>query len=278
MAWQCRGKLPRYAKARDLAQSVNLSRRSLLFSLVFHGSLLVGGIFFTLKFHHDYPETAEGTSNTQVVTRPFQVKAPPKPPTRPPGAEASQARVKPIGRVPKTTEEPVVARPAEDSRPTSKPDTHLAAERRYPQAPEYPVSKPSPRITPDKRPAKASPSPQPFPERPPGWGVEPTKPNEHPASSAENGDTPKITRRAMPTKRPEFNLTARFPELKSVSVKAEFLINEDGTYEPTLVTSSGNPTADVVILGKLLEFVWSPALEKGKPVKDKRVLDIDLDE
>lgn len=82
----------------------------------------------------------------------------------------------------------------------------------------------------------------------------------------------------MPTKRPEFNLTARFPELKSVSVKAEFLINEDGSYEPTLITSSGNPTADVVILGKLLEFTWSPALDKGKPVKDKRVLDIDLDE
>lgn len=86
------------------------------------------------------------------------------------------------------------------------------------------------------------------------------------------------TRRANPVSRPEFDLSKRFPELKSVSVKAEFKINEDGTFVPTLLTTSGDPTADVVILGRLLEFKWAPALEKGKPVKDVRVLDIELSE
>jgi hypothetical protein len=81
----------------------------------------------------------------------------------------------------------------------------------------------------------------------------------------------------MPTARPEFNLTKRFPDLDSVEVKAKFDIAEDGSYEPTLLTSTGDPTADVVILGKLLEFQWRPALEKGVPKKDTRILDISLE-
>ena len=72
-------------------------------------------------------------------------------------------------------------------------------------------------------------------------------------------------------------MTKRFPDLDSVEVKARFEIAEDGNYEATLLTGTGNPTADVVILGKLLEFEWRPALEKGVPKKDTRILDISLE-
>ena len=65
--------------------------------------------------------------------------------------------------------------------------------------------------------------------------------------------------------------------MDSVQVKARFDIAEDGSYEPTLLSTTGNPTADVVILGKLLEYKWLPAMEKGVPVKDSRVLDISLE-
>ncbi|MFA7479065.1 MAG: hypothetical protein WC314_01080 [Vulcanimicrobiota bacterium] len=72
-------------------------------------------------------------------------------------------------------------------------------------------------------------------------------------------------------------MSARFPDLDSVQVKAKFEVSEDGSFEPTLLTSTGDPTADVVILGKLLEFEWLPAMDKGVPVKDTRELDISLE-
>jgi hypothetical protein len=100
---------------------------------------------------------------------------------------------------------------------------------------------------------------------------------ETPETGGEGGKRSLVTRRAMPVSQPEFNLTKRFPQLESISVKAEFRIAEDGTYEPVLLTSSGNPTADVVILAKLLEYKWLPAMEKGVPKKDTRILDISLD-
>jgi len=81
----------------------------------------------------------------------------------------------------------------------------------------------------------------------------------------------------MPISQPEFNLSERFPNLESVSVKAEFKIAADGTYEPTLLNTSGDPTADVVILARLLEYQWLPAMEKGVPKDDVRILDINLE-
>ena len=86
-----------------------------------------------------------------------------------------------------------------------------------------------------------------------------------------------MTRRAMPVSQPEFNLSSRFPSLGSVRVKAKFEIKEDGSYEPTLLTGSGDATADVVILGKLLEFKWLPAMKNGVPEADTRILDISLE-
>ena len=140
----------------------------------------------------------------------------------------------------------------------------------YPQAPKrIPVRSQSPQKS---KPDVASPEPV---RTPRGWGVTAESPAE--SKTGENGQKSLLTRRAMPISQPEFNLSERFPNLESVSVKAEFKIAADGTYEPTLLNTSGDPTADVVILARLLEYQWLPAMEKGVPKDDVRILDINLE-
>lgn len=112
---------------------------------------------------------------------------------------------------------------------------------------------------------------------PVGWGPVTAKPSPTPGGG-EGGERSRVTRRAMPISRPEFNLTQRFPELAKVEVKVEFKIAEDGSCEPLLLTSSGNLTADVTIKARLAEFEWRPALDKGVPIPDTRIMDISLDD
>jgi hypothetical protein len=244
-----------------------LSRRSLLVSLVLHCSLVIGGYFFYQSIEQGVVvPTQEGRPGLQVRSRTVTVEKPSIPiPSRRP-SNSSQA-----------TEDPAVESRAESpERPSrSQPrqvKTKVAIKPAYPRAISRP-KKAAPKAT---RPSQPRPKPvsTPFSGPPPGWGrVAP----EPPGDGGENGNRSKVTRRAMPISQPEFNLTKRFPDLDSVEVKAKFEIAEDGSYEPTLLTSTGNPTADVVILGKLLEFEWRPALDKGVPIKDSRVLDISLE-
>lgn len=260
---------------------MNLSRRSLLFSLVCHVFLVLGAIFL-IKNQDSTPPSSPREAGVKVVSRPVRVKEPPvrttvTRPTKPAPSLADSRlagqRATPSEPQPKDTD----SRTARENPPPSKTGG-LSLGKSYPKA----VRK-SPGPTGSQasvsNPAVAT-SPTPKPEKSPGlpgadWGL-PREPK--PTSGGEGGKASQVTRRARPTRQPEFNLSKRFPDLQSVSVKAEFKIAEDGTYEPTLLTSTGNPTADVVILGKLLEFKWLPALEKGVPVKDVRVIDITLEQ
>ena len=216
---------------------------------------------------------------TVFVSRPVKVKrAPETPPARDLKQRGGRPKVAPKSSSPSRAAPEAVRHPSSPSKQEpSRGTLQVRTGQAYPKASPRRTN-PTIKSKVGDRPRPATPSPRPsFPERPAGWGpIEETpQPSEKPG---EGGTASKVTRRARPTFQPEFNLSERFPQLQSVSVKAEFKIEKDGSYEPTLLTSTGNPTADVVILGKLLEFEWLPALNKGEPIEDVRVLDISLDD
>lgn len=244
-----------------------------------HCSLLAGGIFF-ISWRSLGPETSPSLPRpVTVISRPVAVK---KDVQDTPKLQGQAVSAKPLPNTEggvttrKNTPHREAQRVGTDVAPPQGKSVKIAVPTSdYPTAPTRTTgtgtraSKPSPK-----------PSVSPSPDTRSVWGVSPTPSRGAPSSGpGENpGGENLVTRRAFPLSRPEFNLNKRFPELKTVSVKAEFKIKEDGKFEPTLLTTTGNPTADVVILGKLLEYKWAPALEKGKPVEDNRVLDIDLSE
>lgn len=216
--------------------------------------------------------TQEGRPTVQLTSRRVVVQVE----TKQPPSAVQKAAGEPQKADNRQAEEEVAA----SSRPqnpvaTPKPVTStsiLVGQPAYPKAkPGVPASRPAV----PKSVVTPSPATDPMPAGPPpDWRREVP---EEPGDGGENGTQSKVTRRARPLSQPEFNLSRRFPDLDSVQVKARFDIAEDGSYEPTLLSTTGNPTADVVILGKLLEYKWLPAMEKGVPVKDSRVLDISLE-
>ena len=250
-----------------------LSRRSLLVSLAFHCSLVVGGYFLYQSIDRSVViPTQEGRPAVQLTSRQVRIEVENK---QPPTA-VEKAAGKPLQADNRSAEEEVAVSKSPRTPPNApKPVTTTGV---LVGQPAYPKGKPG---VPATRPAAPkplgtpSPSDDPKPSGPPpDWRREIP---EEPGQGGENGTQNKVTRRARPLSQPEFNLTRRFPDLDSVQVKARFDIAEDGSYEPTLLSTTGNPTADVVILGKLLEYKWLPAMEKGVPVKDSRVLDISLE-
>ena len=261
---------------------MNLSRRSLLFSLVCH-VFLVAGVILLIKNQGSMKTPQPRETGVEVVSRPVSVKdAPGEKAVRKaskPAPSLAEQRLAGQGTAASQTG-PAVSEPqAAGKSPQPTRTSGLSLGKSYPTASERPPERTTSTTSGSRKPV-SSPSPSPKPassSRLPGadWGL-PKEPESKPGG--EGGTASKVTRRARPTRQPEFNLTKRFPDLQSISVKAEFKIEEDGTYEPTLLTSTGNPTADVVILGKLLEFKWLPALEKGVPVKDVRVMDITLEQ
>lgn len=266
-----------------MADSVNLSRRSLIISMTLHGSLLIGGIFFINHKGSEVPHPPP-PATTKVISRPIAVRPEPKPavPSVKRADDVSSSPSRKLTDSVDFTAPPAVVQPLPPRSPKGYPSgaPSVTSERDYPQAQRYPRAAPRPAAT-ERADSLGTPPSTPTPETASGWGF-PVKtrpfPSISPGGQRDGGGEPAITRRAVPSFRPEFDLSRRFPELKSVSVKAEFKINEDGTFVPTLLTSSGDPTADVVILARLLEFQWAPALEKGKPMKDVRVLDVELSE
>ena len=200
-----------------------------------------------------------------------------------------EVRVEVADKKPPTTVEKAVRKPIQEADSRSSQEEVAVSSRPQNSAtpqkavvsvgqPAYPRAKPGAAAT---RPAAPAPTGTPSPATdpkpsvpPPNWRRESP---EEPGRGGENGTQSNVTRRARPISQPEFNLTRRFPGLDSVQVKARFDIAEDGSHEPTLLSTTGNPTADVVILGKLLEYEWLPAMEKGVPVKDSWVLDISLE-
>lgn len=222
-------------------------------------------------------ELEAGPALTKVVSRPVRVK----PRSLAPSTQKLAGTTKPNSQaLPTEAGEPAAPVPAPPTKP-SKPQPPQPRTAPVVSGRAYPTAKPSSaRPSGEKTPSSDQepgdkPPPVELPAQPRGWGA-PT-PQASPSGSGEGGTQSNVTRRAMPISQPEFNLSDRFPELKSVKVKAEFKINKDGSYEPTLMSGSGNPTADVVILAKLLEYKWLPALDKGVPIEDVRVLQIRLD-
>ena len=217
--------------------------------------------------------TQQGRPAVQLTSRQVRIEVEnSRPPTT-----VEKAAGKPLQETDNRSAEEVVSSPNRPPIPANsqKPVTStrvLVGQPAYPKAkPGIPATQPAA----PKPVGTPSPSADPKPSGPPpDWRREIP---EEPGQGGENGTQSNVTRRARPLSQPEFNLTRRFPDLDSVQVKARFDIAEDGSYEPTLLSTTGNPTADVVILGKLLEYKWLPAMEKGVPVKDSRVLDISLE-
>ena len=239
--------------------------------MVFHGSLVVGGYFLYQSIDRAVVlKTQQGRPTVQLTSRQVQVQTEGRPAvsTEPVVRESASSSSEPVEVEVEAQQQTPANRPS--SKATQSPTT-LGTQPAYPKARPGAVSNPSapkpagtPSPTQDLKPAGP----------PPDWRRElPTEPGQ----GGENGTQSNVTRRARPLSQPEFNLTRRFPGLSSVQVKARFDIAEDGSYEPTLLTTTGDPTADVVIMGKLLEYKWLPAMEKGVPVKDSRVLDISLE-
>ncbi len=247
-----------------------LSRRSLLVSVAFHCSLVVGGYFLYQSIDRSVViPTQEGRPAVQLTSREVRVEIEDR---RPP-TTVEKAAGKPIPEADsRSVQEEVTV--------TRRPQTPTTVQKAVVSVgqPAYPKAKAGSGAGRPAAPAPTgapSPAAEPKPSGPPpDWRRE--IPDE-PGRGGENGTQSNVTRRARPLYQQEFNLTRRFPGLDSVQVKARFDIAEDGSYEPTLLSTTGNPTADVVILGKLLEFKWQPAMEKGVPVKDSRVLDISLE-
>jgi len=251
---------------------MNLSRRSLLVSVVLHCSLFVGGYFFISRVAIDAQTPLEqGEPSKNVVVREIQLAEKSRTiDNKVDSFEESESGERTLSESPSQS-----VSKEQSSSSTNAPPPPTQSTRALTLGPAYPTA---PQARPLQKKVetsapKASPSPAPASSDPIGWGGERKVANK---KSGEGGNQSRVTRRARPTSRPEFNLGKRFPNLTSVTIKAEFKIGKDGSFEPTLLTSSGDPTADVVILGRLLEFEWLPALEKGVPVEDVRVMDITL--
>lgn len=233
-----------------------------------HVSLVLGGYFLYQSIDRSLvtPELTKGRG-VRVTSRNVAVEKS-KPVPRPQESQVANKTVTPVTRESRTESRP--PSPVRNE-PRIVKVARVPTRPAYPQAPTRPSRPSSPQRTPARKP-EPLPVSTPVTGPPQRWGREPA-----PEPEGEGGARSQITRRAMPLSQPEFNLTSRFPDLDSVQVKAKFEIAEDGSYEPTLLTGTGNPTADVVILGKLLEYKWRPALEKGVPVKDTRTLEISLE-
>lgn len=251
---------------------MSLSRRSLLVSLLVH-CFLAGAVIFLIKNQEVKKIQSPEGSKIEVVSRPVQLR------TRPPKVSASKAPSDSTQLLAGTRDEKTkvqtehlneVSKERVPNQPTRPKPRLIDRTNQYPQAPSNNrKGAPSPKSTPHKIVPKEQSTPLGS-----DWGI---RSSPSATESGEGGKQSTVTRRARPVSRPEFDLGKRFPGLQSVTVKARFEINEDGSYEPTLITTTGNPTADVVIIGRLLEFKWLPALDKGVPIKDVRVIDISLE-
>ena len=258
-----------------------LSRRSLIVSLVLLSFLVLSGYLFFSKEGAAVPVREKGQKNMTVVSRPVRIKpkvkvvepeSAPGPPALVAGSDSTTPELppepaEPVAVVPQS--KPVSIVPALVPKNIPQPSKPIIAAPFYPQAPQAPRT--TVRKRPTKKPKVQEPSPSPSPKRTLGWGpvAKPTA-----GGGGENGTGSSVTRRARPIHRPEFNLAERFPELASVSVRVKFVVAKDGSFEFTVLDTTGNSNADVAIMGICAGHKWMPAMEKGVPKEDTRILDI----
>lgn len=246
-----------------------LSRRSLLVSIALHCSLVLGGYFLYQRIQHPVVVMDhQSEPGVRLTSRAVQVEREPAPPSglRPPALESPGRASEEAS--PGNDLTPILPQTKSGSSPTISLNSMVRPAYPTAKAPKTQSERAVPTFAPSRPPQSDVATPEPTLD----WGL-----SSPAAKPPETEPKSKVTRRARPLTQPEFNLSARFPDLDSVQVKAKFEVSEDGSFEPTLLTSTGDPTADVVILGKLLEFEWLPAMDKGVPVKDTRELDISLE-
>ena len=128
-------------------------------------------------------------------------------------------------------------------------------------------------------PTPTPPPPQPEPPKP-----EPPKPAPPPPPPPPKPDPPKPTPPAGPTQdaepsnqdKPEIPDELKQDTFKSfVRVRVE--IEPDGSFTPTLRTSSGNAEIDKRVLNALKRWRWKPALQNGVPVHSTQLFKFEFE-
>lgn len=256
---------------------MNLSQRSILFSLVVHCSLFVSGLFLYTHFQSEPGSlSSQGQDQAKFTVRPIKL------------AKAS-------GPVARSSQPPAprTSKPAPSSVPELSPAPEPAPSPRQEVSParvvprvqaSYPQAKATPGAgapSGEKRPVgtrrrgwndRTVPlwTPTPSPTATPGPVQAPPAPTE----PKKKGPS----RPARPLFIPQIDLSAKFPEVTSASVTVRFLVHPDGTFEVTMTEGTGNLDADLYILESLRSQArWSPRLESGEPVEDRPVVDLDIE-
>ena len=121
--------------------------------------------------------------------------------------------------------------------------------------PPTPAPKPAPPITPAQQPVQ-QPEPKPAPPPPPAG----------PTQDAES----------VNQVLPDIPDDLKQDDFKS-SVRVKVEINADGSFIPTLRTSSGNDQIDQIVLEALKKWKWKPALRDGQPVDSIQLFRFDFE-
>lgn len=255
---------------------MNLSQRSILFSLVLHGSLFLSGLFLYIQLQNQPVSGNESEQEeSRITVRPVRLANLPKPTVKP--SEPSPLSNK--GPAPP----PLPIEPSPIPEPTAAPTNSPGP--KVPQlAPAYPTARLTPGPT-QGEPSKPGSSGRGTGRRtvplwtPPIPVATPTPtqtqtPSPAPAPSGKAGPS----RPSRPLFVPQILLAEKFPQVTSASVTVKFVIRTDGTFEVTMTRGTGNLDADLYILESLRSQArWSPRMESGEPVEDLRTVDLDIE-
>jgi TonB family protein len=154
---------------------------------------------------------------------------------------------------------------------TSADDHTAAPGGNAPVGVPTPAQGPSPAPTPTPTPPQPTPQPAPTPQPTPA----PTPPPQ-PAPTPPPPAGPTQDAQAASQVLPDIPDDLKQDDFKtSVRVKVE--INADGSFVPTLRSSSGNDQIDGIVLDALKKWKWKPALRNGQPVDSIQLFRFDFE-
>lgn len=273
---------------------MNITRRSLGFSLILHCSLLGTGIFWAVWSSHSSGEPIATVESPKVkvtavrLATPEPAKAPrperPQPrdsrpaprsvraapiPTRamPPAAAPVEPVVRPVKVAPGkpvAPEYPLALRPPSSSRPTGA----APASRRERPRDSVPLWSPENDTAP-----LSSPTPGATPGPPPGEEPAGPPPGEERGGQPGQGDSDGVVVEAHPKGRVDLN-TPGFMALKSAEIVAVFEIASDGSVTSVkLSPGTGIAAVDAEVIAFLKTVPWEPKTVGGIPVAGMQELD-----
>lgn len=262
---------------------MNISQRSLGFSLILHGSLVVIGTLWLLLTSRQSGAAVVTTPEKTLQITPVRLAEKPEPPApKPaarPGRRPQRRPSEPRKRapvVPRSTAAPAAVRSSPPPEPSSPPRARplpSTAARPLLQKPDYPVASSR---SPSTRPA-ASPSPASRPgkaerETAPLWSPEPPETPPPSGGSPGQGDSAGIVVEARPVGRVKLQ-TPGFLKLTRAKVVARFEIAKDGKVtRVSLDLGTGIPRVDEEILAFLRMVAWLPRTVGGVAVDDVQLL------